>query len=224
MNNPHQFIVVEGPIGVGKSSLVKRIAESLGMDTFLEKPADNPFLERFYQDPRGAALPTQLSFLFQRAQQYQQLRQQDLFHPATVADFMVDKDRLFAQTTLDDDEYHLYEQVYKNLSMDAPTPDLVVYLQAPTEVLLQRIENRGIGYEQGIDADYLGRLSEAYASYFLSYRAAPLLIVNAAEINPVENDEDYNSLLERIRKTHSGVQYFNPIAAATVHSEDSFNF
>ena len=213
MSGPERrYIVVEGPIGVGKTSLARRLADSFVAELLLEKAEENPFLARFYDDPRHAALPTQLFFLFQRARQMEELRQQDLFRPNRVADFMIEKDRLFARANLDDDEYALYDQVYAHLTLDAPTPDLVVYLQAPVEVLQARIAKRGIRYEQQMGGDYLDRLGEGYTHFFHHYDAAPLLIVNAAEIDLVSGDGDYNLLLERIREVERGRHYFNPIA------------
>ena len=205
------YIVVEGPVGVGKTSLAKRLAETFGTELLLEGADENPFLQRFYKDPKTAALPTQLFFLFQRAQQVQDLRQGDMFRPVRVADFLIEKDRLFAQLTLEDDELKLYEQAYQHLVMDAPVPDLVIYLQAPVSVLLQRIRKRNRNYEQHIDAGYLQRLADAYTHFFHQYGNAPLLIVNAAEINLVESDLDYNALLEQIANAGSGRHYFNPL-------------
>jgi deoxyadenosine/deoxycytidine kinase len=207
------YIVVEGPIGVGKTSLERRLADTFESDLLLEGAAENPFLERFYQDPRSGALPAQLFFLFQRARQVEAMRQADMFQPVRVADFLMEKDRLFAELTLDAEELKLYEQVYDHVTIDAPVPDLVIYLQAPEDVLLKRIARRGIRYERRIDARYLRRLSEAYARLFLNYEAAPLLIVNAASIDLVDNDSDYEALLEQIRLTRTGKHYFNPMAA-----------
>lgn len=204
------YIVVEGPIGVGKTSLARRLAKSFGTELLLEGAEDNPFLERFYRKPKDAALPTQLFFLFQRARQIQDLRQADMFRPVRVADFLMEKDRLFASLTLEDDEYQLYEQVYAQMTIDAPVPDLVIYLQAPIEVLLTRISRRGIEYERHIDAAYLQRLTDAYTSFFYQYIESPLLIVNAAELDFVNNDQDYSMLLEQVRTIRSGRHYFNP--------------
>jgi deoxyguanosine kinase len=208
---PHQFIVIEGPIGVGKSSLARRLCASLGAEAVLEQAAENPFLERFYRNPRDGALPAQLYFLFQRAQQLAALNQQDMFAPLRVADYLLEKDRLFARVTLDDAEFGLYEQVYAKLDVQAPKPDLVVYLQAPVDVLLERIAKRGIRYEQQIERAYLERLNEAYARFFHEFEAAPLLIVNAASIDPINNQADYDELLAAIQRMKRGRLYYNPL-------------
>lgn len=208
---PHRFIVVEGPIGVGKTSLARKLATSLEAETVLEQAADNPFLERFYRNPRVGALPAQLYFLFQRAQQLGALKQHDMFAPVRVADYLLAKDRLFARVTLDEDEFRLYEQVHDKLAIDAPKPDLVVYLQAPVDVLLDRIARRGIPFEGLIDRPYLTRLNEAYARFFHEYAASPLLIVNAAAIDPVNNDADYDELLAAIGRMTRGRLYYNPL-------------
>jgi deoxyadenosine/deoxycytidine kinase len=205
------FIVVEGPIGVGKTSLARRLAAAFGSDTLLEQPDENPFLERFYQFRRIYALPTQLFFLFQRARQLQALRQGDMFRPVRVADFLLEKDALFARLNLDDDEWRLYDQVYAQLRLDVPAPDLVVYLQAPVEVLLERVRRRGIGYERAIDKDYLAAIADAYTRFFYHYTAAPLLIVNAAEANFVDSEGDFAMFLDQLRRVKSGRHYFNPL-------------
>ena len=208
---PHQFIVIEGPIGVGKTSLARRLCASLEAEPVLEQAAENPFLERFYRNPRDGALPTQLYFLFQRAQQLAALNQQDMFAPTRVGDYLLEKDRLFARVTLDDTEFGLYEQVHAKLDIQAPKPDLVVYLQAPVDVLLERIAKRGIRYEQQIDRAYLERLNEAYAKFFHEYEAAPLLIVNAASIDPINNQADYDELLAALQRMKKGRLYYNPL-------------
>lgn len=205
------YVVVEGPIGVGKTSLAQKLSQAFGSDLLLERPEENPFLDRFYQARQQFALPTQLFFLFQRARQMQEWKQRDLFAPTRVADFLLEKDRLFARLNLDDDEWRLYEQVYEQLKIDLPVPDLVIYLQAPVEVLLERVRRRGIVFERSIDRDYLERLNEAYTHFFYHYSSAPLLMVNAAEVNFVESESDFRSLLAYIRSARTGRHFFNPL-------------
>jgi deoxyguanosine kinase len=212
----HKFIVVEGPIGVGKTSLARRLCDSLSAQGIFEQAAENPFLERFYRNPRAGALPTQLHFLLQRAQQLASLTQADLFAPVRVADYLLDKDRLFARVTLDDAEYALYEELYAKLDIRPPKPDLVVYLQAPVDVLLERIARRGVDYEQYIDRQYLERLNEAYARFFHEFEGAPLLIVNAASIDPIANQRDYEELLTAIRRMNRGRLYYNPLRSRAI--------
>jgi deoxyguanosine kinase len=210
-NAQHRFIALEGPIGVGKTTLAVKLAASLGAELLLERADENPFLERFYRNPRAGAFPAQLYFLFQRSQQLAGIKQQDLFSPVRVADYLIDKDRLFARVTLDDEEYRLYEQVYARVAVETPKPDLVVYLQAPVDVLLARISRRAIIYEQFIERQYLERLNDAYARFFHEYDATPLLIVNAAAIDPVNNLGDYEELLATIRRMKRGRLYYNPM-------------
>ncbi len=205
-----RFIAIEGPIGVGKTTLAKRLASSFDYEVLLEADDENPFLERFYQNPRQAAFPTQLYFLFQRSQQIQKLRQADLFQPVTVADFMMEKDRLFAHINLDPDELLLYEKVYEHMTINTPTPDLVIYLQAPTKQLLQRIRKRGLLYERAIEKDYLEQLNDVYMNFFHNYNKTNLLIVNTSEVNFAENDDDYQQLVNYISNVPSGRHYFNP--------------
>lgn len=214
VTTPHRFIVVEGPIGVGKTSLARRLARSFGSELILEQADENPFLERFYRNPRAAALQTQLFFLFQRTRQLEDIRQHDLFDTVRVADYLLDKDRLFAQLTLDVEELGLYEQVYSRLAVDTPLPDLVIYLQAPVDVLLERIDRRGIRYEEHIERGYLEKLQEAYARFFHGYDASPLLIVNAAQADFVANEHDYIQLLEQVRRIRRGRHYYNPLKSA----------
>ena len=210
-NSRHHYVVVEGPIGVGKTSLVRRIAEHLGNDVLLEQPEENPFLKRFYSHGNSAALPTQLFFLLQRSRQLESLRHDDMFRPRVVSDFMLEKDRLFAEVTLDADELALYRQVYERVELDAPSPDLIVYLQAPVDVLIERIRRRGKPEERYLSGEYLARLSDAYTRFFCHYDRSPLLIVNAAEINPVDRDDDFELLMRQIEKHQSGRAFFNPI-------------
>jgi len=208
------FIVIEGPIGVGKTTLANKLAQDFSSDLLLEGAEENPFLEKFYDNPGAAALPTQLFFLLQRARQLKAMKQADMFNPVRVADFLIEKDRLFAELTLDDDELDLYEQVYASLTIDIPRPDLVVYLQAPVEVLLDRIQKRGLKHELYIEAAYLQRLSDSYVQFFYQYNEAPLLIVNAADIDFANNDDDYKLLHQQIIDITPGRRYFNPTQLA----------
>lgn len=211
---PPRFIVVEGPIGVGKTSLAQRLAKSFDGKLILEHVEENPFLERFYRSGRSAALPAQLFFLFQRARQVESLRQADLFAPIRIADFLLEKDHLFAEINLDPEELSLYEQIQAKMDIDAPVPDLVIYLQASVDALIRRISRRGVPYERNIERSYLETLTEAYARFFHSYDDGPLLIVNASSIDPINNDADYERLFEQIRRTTGGRHFFNPTAAA----------
>ena len=219
MDNPHRFIVVEGPIGVGKTSLARRLAESFGCELLLEGAEENPFLERFYQDPRSAALSTQLYFLMQRSRQMQELRQAELFSPVRVADYLMEKDRLFAEATLDEEELKLYEQIHGHILPETPAPDLVIYLQAPVDVLVKRINKRGIAYERAMEPGYLHSLCDTYTRFFHFYDEAPLLIVNAADINLVDNQSHYEMLLEQIAQVKRGRHYFNPVPQDLLDAE-----
>ena len=209
-----RYIAIEGPIGVGKTSLARRLAAELDGELVLEEADANPFLQRFYEDPRGAAFPAQLFFMFQRVRQLEQLAQADMFSHLRVADFLMAKDRLFAQITLDRDEFLLYEKVYESMDFTAPVPDLVVYLQAPVDTLHFRIARRGIQYEQTIKRRYLERLADGYAQFFHQYDESPLLIVNAATIDPISNEPHFQMLLDEIDRSRSGRQFFNPLVSA----------
>ena len=185
------YIAIEGPIGIGKTTLAKRLADSFNYETLLEEAETNPFLERFYQDRRSNALPTQLYFLFQRMRKLQDLRQGDIFQQVRISDFLIEKDPLFARITLDNDEYRLYQTVYDNIIEDLPKPDLVIYLQAPTETLYERVQRRGNIIERPIEQSYLQQLNDAYTQFFYHYDDSPLLIVNTSEINLADGDLDY---------------------------------
>lgn len=206
------YLAVEGPIGVGKTSLARRLSEAFGSKLLLESPEENPFLERFYQSPSRFALPTQLFFLFQRARQIEELKQGDMFRPGYVTDFMLEKDAIFARVNLHDDELRLYEQVYAQLRLQLSVPDKVVYLQAPTDVLMERIRRRDAGYERLIEREYVQNIVDAYTQFFYHYSAGPLLVVNVAEINFVDNDSDFDTLVDEVRKHRSGRHFFNPLA------------
>jgi deoxyadenosine/deoxycytidine kinase len=205
----YKYIVVEGPIGVGKTTLTRRLAEALHAQTLLELPQENPFLERFYRDASRYALPTQMFFLFQRMNQLRDLAQTDLFDTRVVSDFLLDKDPLFARLTLDDDELHLYQQLYDHLKPQAAVPDLVIYLQAQPETLVERVKKRGVPMESGISEMYLYRLCESYSRFFYHYDAAPLLIVNTENLNPIERDEDFELLQKRIGNMRGKREFFN---------------
>ena len=205
-----KYIAIEGPIGVGKTTLANKIATTFNYDAFLEQPAENPFLKNFYRTPSQSALATQLFFLFQRMQQIQDLKQRSLFETVRVADFLIEKDRLFAEVTLSNEEMDLYDKVYDHITLDAPTPDLVIYLQAPIDVLKERITKRGNINEQYLTLEYLEKLNDAYSRFFLDYNDAPLLIINAADINLESNESDYESLITTIMSNPKGKNFINP--------------
>ncbi len=209
-----RYIAIEGPIGAGKTSLAKRLAESLSADLVLEEIAENPFLERFYRDGQSAALPAQMFFLFARARQLEGLRQSDMFSTVKVSDYLFAKDNLFAEMNLTTDELALYNQVVDSLKIDAPIPDLVIYMQASVDALLNRIARRGIGFERAINRRYLERLTDSYARYFHAYNEGPLLIVNVSQIDPIHNEADYEQLFQQIENTTGGRHFYNPVAAA----------
>lgn len=209
-----RYVVVEGPIGVGKTSLARRLAHSLNAELVLEEAEHNPFLEQFYRNRRQAALPTQLYFLLQRARQMDQFRHRDMFAGIKVADYLLEKDRLFAELNLNLNELKLYNQLAETLDLKPPAPDLVIYLQAPAQVLMKRVASRGIQYEQSIDQGYLERLGEAYARFFYDFDSSPLLIVNAESIDPINREPDYQALLSSIARVRRGRHFFSPAAGA----------
>ena len=202
-------LVVEGPIGAGKTSLARRLAARLSADLILEQPAENPFLARFYQDMARYALPTQLFFLFQRARMLESLAQPDMFGRAVVADFLLDKDPLFARLTLSEDELALYQKIYDALRPRVAVPDLVIYLQAQPATLVERVRRRAAGFERGISEEYLAMLAESYARFFYHYTAAPVLIVNSENLNFVDRDKDFELLVARLRGMKSRREFFS---------------
>ena len=210
-----RYVVVEGPVGAGKAGLAGRLAKSFDGELILDNPRENPFLPRFYGNHLQAALPAQLFLLFQRARVLDQIRQSDLFCSVRITDFLMDKDRVFAERVLGRSEFALYEQVYRSLDLNPPRPNLVIYLQAPPDVLMRRIASRGVETEKEIGLPYLERLCEAYAGFFYRYDGAPLLIVNAAEIDPAQREPDYRELLREIGRIGHGRHFFNP-AASTI--------
>jgi deoxyadenosine/deoxycytidine kinase len=208
--NKYPYIVVEGPIGSGKTTLARMLADKFPVDYISEKAEANPFLPRFYQDAQRYGLPTQLFFLFQRANQIKDLSQRDMFAKPIVADFFLDKDPIFARLNLDDEEYALYHQIYQHLQLKAPKPDLVIYLQTPIDALVERVEARNVSYEQDIPREYLERLANAYSEFFHSYDTSPVLIVNNEKLNILKNESSLDLLLNRIMQIKGQREFFNP--------------
>lgn len=208
--NRFPYIVIEGPIGCGKTTLAKMLANKFPVDYLSEKADSNPFLPRFYQDVQRYALPTQLFFLFQRANQIADLAQRDMFAKPIVADFFLEKDPIFARLNLDDEEYALYHQIYQHLQLKAPKPDLVIYLQTPVDSLMERIEERNVNYELDIPREYVERLADAYSEFFHSYDTSPVLIVNNEKLNILNNTEAFDLLLSRILQIKGQREFFNP--------------
>jgi len=208
-----RYIAIEGPIGVGKTALARRLADSLAAELVLEEVEENPFLERFYRDGRSAALPAQMFFLFARARQIEKLRQPDLFSNVRISDYLFTRDRLFAELNLDPEELKLYDQISDNLAVEAPVPDLVIYLQASVDAIMQRLMRRNSNYDRFVGRQYVEKLADAYARFFHAYDEGPLLIVNASQIDLVNNDADYDELFHQIERTTGGRHFFNPAAA-----------
>ncbi|MBI5331704.1 MAG: deoxynucleoside kinase [Betaproteobacteria bacterium] len=204
-----KHIVVEGPIGVGKTSLARRLAGLMGAELILENPEENPFLARFYEDRKRNALPAQLFFLVARVEQARRMAQGELFTPSTVADFMLEKDPLFARLTLDEAEFKLYRQLYEGLKPTSAAPDLVIYLQAGVPALMDRVKRRGRPYERQIADHYLADLSRAYNEFFYHYDAAPLLVVNSEHLNFADKTEDFDLLVRRVRDMRGAREFFN---------------
>lgn len=204
------YIAVEGAIGAGKTTVVERLAERLEANTVLEDWATNPFLRSFYEGADGAAFQLELFFLLLRYRQQQELVQRQLFAQATLCDYVFEKSRLFAYLNLDDSELLIYEKLFSLLSESTPKPDLVVYLQAPTEILMKRVKTRGRSEESGLSEDYMTELNRAYNHYFFHYNATPLLVVNTADVDFANSSEDLDDLLRQIRTMGKGTQYYVP--------------
>ncbi len=208
-----RYIVVEGPIGVGKTTLATKLGEEFKARVVLEGPEENPFLEKFYENQEKYAFQTQIFFLLSRFSQQQNLAQQELFQQTTIVDYFFEKDRIFASLTLSDEELALYEQIYHLLNARVPRPDLVIYLQARTRVLLERISKRGTAYEKSINPKYIEALNQLYNDYFFYYNSSPLLVVNTSEIDFVEKEDDFKELVKEIRQMRKGTQHFIPLGS-----------
>lgn len=210
---PQNYIVIEGPLGVGKTSLAVKLAERINGQTLLENTEDNPFLDKFYQNPKRYAFQIQMFFLLRRYQHSMEIHQKGLFKRIIVSDYLFDKDRIFARTNLEDNEFWLYEQLFQLLKKRIPPPDLVIFLQAKTEILMERIKKRDMEYERAINFKYLDEINQAFNDFFFHYSDAPMLVVNASNIDFVNIPEDFEDLVNEIRKTKSGTQYYIPISS-----------
>ena len=210
---PQNYIVIEGPLGVGKTSLAVKLAERINGQTLLENTEDNPFLDKFYQNPKRYAFQIQMFFLLRRYQHSMEIHQKGLFKRIIVSDYLFDKDRIFARTNLEDNEFWLYEQLFQLLKKRIPPPDLVIFLQANTEILMQRIRKRDMEYERAINFKYLDEINQAFNDFFFHYSDAPMLVINASNIDFVNIPEDFEDLVNEIRKTKSGTQYYIPISS-----------
>jgi len=206
----YPFIVIEGPIGSGKTTLARMLSEKFSTELLSEKAEENPFLARFYQDAKRYALPTQLFFLFQRSRQIADISQLDMFSKPITADFFLEKDPLFARLNLSDEEYALYHQIYNHLQLETPKPDLVIYLQTPVDALSERIAERNIKYESDIPYEYIDRLANAYSEFFHSYDVSPVLIVNNEKLNIIKDESALDLLVDRIAQIETRREYFNP--------------
>ena len=213
INILHHHIVIEGPLGVGKTSLAIKLAERINGQSLLEHTEDNPFLDKFYQNPKRYGFQIQIFFLLRRYQHSLEINQRGLFKSAIVSDYLFDKDRIFARTNLDDNEFWLYEQLFQLLKRRITPPDLVIFLQAKTEVLMERIKNRDREYEKSISYRYLDKINQAFNDYFFHYSDSPLLVVNASEIDFVNIPEDFEDLVNEIKKIKSGTQYYIPVSS-----------
>ena len=210
-NKKIDYLVIEGPIGVGKTSIARKLANDFSAKLLLEQVDENPFLQQFYKDIKKLALPTQLYFLLSRVEALQKLQQRDIFSSMIVSDFLLEKDQLFARFLLDDKQFDLYKKIYDNMQVPDVKADLVVYLQAPVSVLIERIQKRGRHFEQLINAEYLTRLSKAYLDFFYHYKDSPVLIVNAVDVDFINDQDEYNRLKEHILNVESAKSYYNPV-------------
>ncbi|MBN2061629.1 MAG: deoxynucleoside kinase [Deltaproteobacteria bacterium] len=213
MSHTHHHIVIEGPIGVGKTSLAIMLAEKINGQVMLEHTGENPFLSKFYQNPEKYRFQTQIFFLLKRYQHALEMEQIDLFRSVMISDYLFEKDRVFARNNLDDKEFWLYEQLFHLLKKNLTPPDLVVFLQARTDVLIQRIKKRGKDYEKAISYRYLDEINQAFNDFFFHYNDSPILVVDASNIDFVHVPEDFQDLVSHIRSIRSGVHYYRPISS-----------